>query len=133
MQTSKCCFPECSLYPLIHSLICQLLERQCKTTCCIKYLRVYTLTHVQLFGNSWTIARQAPLSMGFPRREYWSGLPCLSPGDLPDPGTEPAYLMYPLLADGYTTSATWENPHVFHVFHVQKYFFHFNVYIKVNL
>ena len=36
------------------------------------------------FGTSWTIAHQAPLSMGFPRQEYWSGLPFLSPGDLPD-------------------------------------------------
>ena len=38
----------------------------------------------------WTVAHQAPLSMEFPRQEYWSGLPCLSPGDLPDPGIEPA-------------------------------------------
>jgi len=39
--------------------------------------------------NSWTVARQAPLSMGSPRQEYWSGLPFPSPGDLPDPGIEP--------------------------------------------
>jgi len=38
----------------------------------------------------WTVAHQAPLSMGFPRREYWSGLPFPSPGDLPNPGTEPS-------------------------------------------
>ena len=38
----------------------------------------------------WTIARQAPLSMGFSRQEYWSGLPFLSPGDLPDPGIQPS-------------------------------------------
>ena len=37
----------------------------------------------------WTVARQAPLSIGFSRQEYWSGLPCPSPGDLPDPGIEP--------------------------------------------
>ena len=37
----------------------------------------------------WTIAHQAPLSIGFPRQEYWSGVPFLSPGDLPDPGIEP--------------------------------------------
>ena len=40
----------------------------------------------------WTIARQAPLSMGFPRQEYWSGLPFPSPGDIPDLGTEKASL-----------------------------------------
>ena len=43
----------------------------------------------------WTVARQAPLPMGFSREEYWSGLPCLPPGDLPDPGIEPASLMSP--------------------------------------
>ena len=42
-----------------------------------------------LLVTPWTVARQAPLSMGFPRQEYWSGLPFLSPGDLPNPGIEP--------------------------------------------
>ena len=37
----------------------------------------------------WTVARQAPLSMGFSRQEYWSGLPCCPPGDLPNPGIKP--------------------------------------------
>ena len=46
-------------------------------------------SHVQLFATPWTVARQAPLSMGFSRQEYWSGLPFPSPGDLPDPGIEP--------------------------------------------
>ena len=46
------------------------------------------LSHVQLFVTLWTVACQAPLSMGFSRQEYWSGLPCPSPGDLPDPGIE---------------------------------------------
>ena len=40
----------------------------------------------------WTVAHQAPLSMGFPRQDYWSGEPFLSPGDLPDPGIEPTSL-----------------------------------------
>ena len=40
-------------------------------------------------ATSWTIAHQVPLSMGFSRQEYWSGLPCPSPGDLPITGTEP--------------------------------------------
>ena len=46
------------------------------------------LSHVQLFATPWTIANQAPLSMGFSRQEYWSGLPFPPPGDLPDPGIE---------------------------------------------
>ena len=50
---------------------------------------VELLSHVQLFAAPWTVARQAPLSMGFPRQEYWIGMPFPSPGDPPDPGTEP--------------------------------------------
>ena len=46
-------------------------------------------SHVQLFTTLWTVACQAPLSMGFPRQEYWSGLPFPSSGDLPDQGIEP--------------------------------------------
>ena len=41
------------------------------------------------FATPWSVARQTPLSMGFPRQEHWSGLPFPSPGDLPDPGNEP--------------------------------------------
>ena len=50
------------------------------------------LTHfscVQLFVTPWTVAHQAPLSMGFSRQEYWNGLPFPSPGNLPDPGIKP--------------------------------------------
>ena len=57
------------------------------------YIHIYVcytqlLSRVQLFATPWTVAHQAPLSMGFSRQEYWSGLPFLSPGDLPDPGIE---------------------------------------------
>ena len=63
-------------------------------------------SHVRLFVTPWTVACQALLSMGFSRQEYWSGLPCPSLGDLPDPGIEPAFLMSPALAGGFfTTSA----------------------------
>ena len=54
----------------------------------------------------WTVAHQVPLSMGFSRQEYWSGLPSPPPGDLPDPGIEPAS---PTLAGRFfTTSTNWE-------------------------
>ena len=43
---------------------------------------------VQLFGTLWIVAHQVPLSVGFSRQEYWSGLPCLPPGDLPNPGVK---------------------------------------------
>ena len=48
-----------------------------------------SLSHVRLFVTPWTVADQAPPSMGFSRQEYWSGVPFPSPGDLPDPWIEP--------------------------------------------
>ena len=66
-------------------------------------------SHVQLCVTLWTVAHQAPLSMGFSRQEYWSGFLCPLPGDLPNPGIEPTSLMSPVLAGGFfITSATWE-------------------------
>ena len=53
---------------------------------------------VQLFATLWIAACQAPLSMGFSRQEYWSGLPCTPPGYLPDTGIKPTSLMSPALA-----------------------------------
>ena len=62
-----------------------------------------------LFDSMYYIACQDPLSMGFSRQEYCSGLPCPSPGDLPNPGIEPRSLTSPALAGGFfTTSTTWE-------------------------
>ena len=52
-------------------------------------MKVKSLSRVRLFATPWTVARQAPPSMGFSRKEYWSGLPFPSPGDLPDPGNKP--------------------------------------------
>ena len=62
------------------SLVAQLVNRKWK---------VKSLSCVRLFVTPWTVAHQAPPSMGFSRQEYWSGLPFPSPGDLPDPGIEP--------------------------------------------
>ena len=59
-------------------------------------LRHYS--HVQLFATLWTVAHQVPLSMGFSRQEYWSGLPSPPPGDLLDPGIKPESLISPALA-----------------------------------
>ena len=67
------------------------------------------LSHVWITETPWTVARQASLSMGFSKQEYWSGLPCLPPGDLPSPGIEPTSITSPALAGkSFTTSATWE-------------------------
>ena len=68
---------------------------------------------VQLFATPWTVAHQAPLSMGFSWQEYWSGWPCLPPWDLPNSGFEPISLTSPALADRFfTTSATWKTPYL---------------------
>ena len=67
----------------------------------VNHACVCVLSHcssVQLFVASWTIACQAPLSIGFSRQEHWSGLPCPSPGDLLDPVIEPVSLTSPELA-----------------------------------
>ena len=67
------------------------------------------LSYVQLFATPWPVACQAPLSMGFSRQEYWSGLPCPPPGDLSNLGIEPVSLLSPALAGRFfTTSATQE-------------------------
>ena len=64
--------------------------------------------------HGWTVACQAPLSMEFSRQKYWSRLPFLPPGDLPDAGIEAASLVSPALADGFFTTgffASWEAPY----------------------
>ena len=71
------------------------------------HMHAQSLSHVLLFVIPWTVAHQAPLSMGFPRQEYWSELPFPPPGDLPDPGIKPMSLASPALAGRFfTTSAT---------------------------
>ena len=52
-------------------------------------MKVKSLSRVRLIATPWTVSYQAPPSMGFSRQEYWSGLPCPSPRDLPNPGIEP--------------------------------------------
>ena len=63
-------------------------------------VKVKSLSHVQFFATLWTVDHQAPPSMGFSRQEYWSGLPCPSPGNLPNPGIKFLPLMSPALAGG---------------------------------
>ena len=68
---------------------------------------LHLIIHTAFSGLGWTAAHQAPLSMGFSRQEYWSGLSYPSPGDLPDPGIEAMSFMSPALARGFfITSAT---------------------------
>ena len=60
---------------------------------------VQWLSPIPLFGTPWTVASQAPLSMGFPRQEYWSGFPFPSPGYLPDSGIKPRKLITKCLSN----------------------------------
>ena len=80
-----------------HSIIDQwLILNACICAC--------TFNHVWLFVTPWTVARQAPLSVGFSRQEYWSGMPFPPPGDIPDPGIEPEYPAFPSLEGMFFTS-----------------------------
>ena len=71
---------------------------------------VCMLSHVQLFVTPRTVAHEAPLSVKFPRQEYWSWLPCPSPGDLPNPGIKPTSPASPALAGGFLTTVPPGNP-----------------------
>lgn len=76
---------------------------------CLSYLgKVFIVCARSVVSSSaapWTVAHQSPLTMGFSRQEYWSGLPCPSPGYLPDPGTE---LESPALAGRFCTTVSPE-------------------------
>ena len=76
---------------------------------------VQSLSRVRLFMTLWTVAHQAPLSMWFPRQEYRSRLPFPSPGDLPDPGNEPASPLSLALVGGSLLLSLQGSPTVLHV------------------
>ena len=77
-------------------------------TKCMRVLNCFS--RVQLFVTLWIIARQAPLSLGFSRRESWSGLPCPPSGDLPKPWIKLTSFMSPALADRFFTTESPEKP-----------------------
>ena len=77
------------------------------------YRHAELLNCVQLFVIPWIVARQAPLSMGFLRQEYWSGVPFPPPGDLPDPGIQPVSPVAPELAGRIFTTEPPGKPNTF--------------------
>ena len=87
-----------------------------KTVKTRKHTHTHTHTHTcahtcsVIFGTPWTVAHQAPLSMEFSRQEYWSVLPCPTPGDLPDTGIEPSSPASPEMAGGFSTTASLGKP-----------------------
>ena len=78
-------------------------------------MRAQLLSCVQVFVTPWTVARQAPLSMGFPRQEYWSGLPFPSPEDLLYPEYKSASPATPELAGGFFTTEASGKPNVLYI------------------
>ena len=70
------------------------------------------LNRVQLFATPWTIAHQAPLSMGFSRQEYWSGWPFPTPRDLPNRGIKLASPASPVLAGVFFITESPEKPYI---------------------
>ena len=115
-KTGSCCSGQgCALNPIIcwwvglHSLLISLAwgypALESKSPACM----LSCFTYVWLFATPWTVARQAPLSMGFSRKENWNGLPYPPPGDLPNPGIKPMSLLSLSLAGRlFTSRATWE-------------------------
>ena len=90
---------------LLAALTVQLLWL-CLCVCVLSHF-----SYVQFCATLWTVVYKDPLSMGFSRQEYWSGLPCPPPGDLPSPGIKPVPLTSPALAVAFlTTRTTWEAP-----------------------
>ena len=89
-----------------HLCICQSLlpHDLCRGRSSLRWLPA-----VSNSATPWTVTCQAPLSVGFSRQEYWSGLPCPLLGDLPNPVIEPVSLTSPVLAGGFFTACTtWE-------------------------
>ena len=91
-------FPTASTVHYLHLHLYSCPENRFISTVFLESTQVCVHCHVWLFVTSRTVARQAPLSVRFSRQEYWSGLPFLSPGELPDPGMEPTSLESPVLA-----------------------------------
>ena len=96
-------FPPSAHLEINHCMLSNQSRNKCK--CCQAMPSHFS--HVWLCATPWTVACQAPLSIGFSRQEYWSGIPCPPPGGLPNPGIELMSLKSPALAGGFfTTGAT---------------------------
>ena len=114
MLPSLCWFPSASVQS--EQAFCTILVYRSKGLFNSDYFHkgkmivcAHALSHfsrVRLCAILWTIAHQAPLSLGFSRQEYWSGVSCPPPGDLPDSGIEPMSLKSPALASGFFTAST---------------------------
>ena len=94
----------CKILLFMRCQSCKLLGKSFHPLMCV----VSCFSHIWVFVTLWTLTHEAPLSMGFSRQEYWSGLLCPPPGDLPNPGMEPMSLTSTCIGRFFTTSATRE-------------------------
>ena len=92
-------------------IICQNLTKYNKHLACV----LNCFSCIRLFVTLWIVAHQAPLSVGFSRQEYWSGLPCPPPEDLPNPGIEPASLTSPAFQVGSLPLVPPGKPQINHI------------------
>ena len=97
--------------PALQVILCRLNHQGSSSELCNVTLFLLLLSHVWLFVTPWTVACHVPLSMGFPRQEYW--LPFPSSGDLPDPGIKAESLASSALADGFFTTKSPGKPYSF--------------------
>ena len=97
---------------LAGKLIVNFFVCACVCVCVCIHVCIHTqwLSHVQLFAIPWTVTHQAPLSMGFPRQEYWGELPFPSPEYLLDRGVESSSVTSPALVGRFFTIAVPEKP-----------------------
>ena len=103
------CNYEITLGPLLPFETGCILSVECVCAACMPSCFSRVTKSFPTLLTLWTVAHQDPLSLGFSRQEYWSGLPCPPQGDLPDPGMEPESLKSPALAgEFFTTSTTWQ-------------------------
>ena len=94
--------PDLSLWAIVQHLKIYCPQHLYRTYICT----LSCFSRVWLFATLWTVACQSPLSMGFSRQKYWSGLPFPSPEDLPNPGIKLVSHTFPALADGFFTTST---------------------------
>ena len=94
-------------------------------------MKVKSLSRVQLFVTPWTVAHQAPPSLGFSRQEYWSGLPFPSPGDLSDPGIKPRSPA--LQADALTSEPPGKPYKLLYLLYMKKLSLNINLVFRSNL
>ena len=102
--TERVGLPTSGVCPPLWQFLPRSDEKSADTVCFVPCAMPSRFSRVRLFVTPWTAAHQAPLSLGFSRHEYCSGLPCPSPGDLPDPGIKPTSPVSPALAGGFFTT-----------------------------